>query len=121
MPSFLPIDASIFAEFVDLMPPQSVQEQLHALLDVQHSDIHALAALLSQSDVQASRKAHQLKGACMIMGFTAMTNVLFQIESTAKQAQHADATALLEPLYAAVEATRVAVTAASSMNFGHSL
>jgi HPt (histidine-containing phosphotransfer) domain-containing protein len=118
MPSLLPINADIFAEFVDLMSPESVQAQLHALLDVQRSDIHALAALLSQSDAQASHKAHRLKGACMIMGFTAMTDVLSQIESTTKQLQPADATALLEPLYAAVDATRLAVAACMPINFG---
>jgi HPt (histidine-containing phosphotransfer) domain-containing protein len=117
MPSFSPLDSDIFAEFVDLMPPESVQAQLHALLDVQHSDIHALAALLSQNDAQASHKAHRLKGACMIMGFTAMKDVLAQIESAAKQLQPADATALLEPLYRAVDATRLAVNAYMPTNF----
>jgi HPt (histidine-containing phosphotransfer) domain-containing protein len=106
-----PINAHIYAEFVDLMPPESVQEQLHALLDAHRSDIHALAILLTEDRVQASRSAHRLKGACMIMGFTAMTEVLFHIEKTVKHTQEADAAALMAPLRLAVDATRQAVAA----------
>jgi two-component system, sensor histidine kinase len=111
MQTHLSIDAAIYAEFVELMPPERVQEQLHALLDAQHSDIHALALLLTENTAQASRSAHRLKGTCMIMGFTAMSDVLFAIEKAAKHQQEADVHALMAQLRLKVDATRQALTA----------
>jgi two-component system, sensor histidine kinase len=111
MRTHLPIDAAIYAEFVDLMPPQSVQEQLHTLLHAQHGDIHALAMLLTENRAQASRSAHRLKGTCMMMGFTAMADALFAIEKAAKHPQEADVHALMALLRQAVEVTRQALNA----------
>jgi hypothetical protein len=64
----MPINTTLLDEFVDLMPQETVQHQLHALLDKQHSEVHAMTALLPQQREQAGSAAHRLKGACLLYG-----------------------------------------------------
>ena len=75
------IDAEVFAGFVDLMPPSTVDLQLASLLDQPSHAISAITAAVQNSDYsQAVHLTHQLKGTCMLMGFSALTITLAQLE-----------------------------------------
>ena len=105
-----PIHAEIFAEFQNLMPQVTLlQQQMQSLLDPQRSDVHAMVDLLDQGAEQAQRSAHQLKGACLVMGFTSMADILTRIEYASMQQDHAVPIALREQLFSAANETRLAV------------
>ncbi len=57
----------------------------------------------------ASRQAHQLKGACMLMGLTALASALTDIEQAAENAPAENPGALLRQLAQNVSATRQAL------------
>lgn len=104
-----PIHAEIFAEFQNLMPQVTLLQQMQSLLDPQRSDVHAMVDLLDQGAEQAQRSAHQLKGACLVMGFTSMADILTRIEYASMQQDHAVPIALREQLFSAANETRLAV------------
>ncbi len=104
-----PIHAEIFAEFQNLMSQDTVMHQMQLLLDPQHSDVHAVVDLLDQDAEQAKRSAHQLKGACQLMGFTSMADILSRIEHAATQQDNAVPIALRQQLFNAANETRLAV------------
>ncbi len=107
----MPINTSLLDEFVDLMPQETVKHQLHALLDKQHSEVHAMTALLPQQREQAGSAAHRLKGACLLMGFTAMADALSHIERAARHTEEAVPASLVTQLTQCVDATRQALPA----------
>ena len=76
------IDAEVFAGFVDLMPASTVALQITALLDQPSQTINAMTSAVQQGDCsKAAHQAHQLKGTCMLMGFSALAATLAQIEA----------------------------------------
>jgi two-component system, sensor histidine kinase len=80
------IEAGIFADFVDLMPPSTVGLQLAALFEQPSQAVSALTSAIQSNDYsQAAHLAHQLKGTCMLMGFSALAATLAQIEATCLQ------------------------------------
>jgi HPt (histidine-containing phosphotransfer) domain-containing protein len=109
MPHHLLLDMQIFAEFRDLLPHATVQQQLHTLLDAQHTALGAMEALLMTQREQGGRVAHQLKGACLLMGFNHMAGILARIEHAALRTQDVVPAKLLEELRAAANDTRLVV------------
>ncbi len=109
MPTLSPIRNEIFIEFQNLLPQATVLQQMQSLLDPQRSDIHAMADLLAQGTEQARHNAHQLKGACQLMGFTSMADILARIEHAAAQQDSATPIALMPQLFNAANETRLAV------------
>ena len=94
------------------MPRETVDRQWRALFGPESPEITPIASALAAHDwPAASRLAHQLKGACMLMGLTALTTVLTQIEQAAENAPAANPGALLKQLAQDLAATRQALVA----------
>ncbi len=75
------VHAQTFRDFVDLMPPETVEKQIQALFGPEPNDIQALTMALAQGQSSvAGTLAHQLKGVCMLMGLTSLGHVLADIE-----------------------------------------
>lgn len=113
------IDAQMFAEFRDLLPPATVQQQLHILLDARHTAVDAMGALLVAQCEEGGRVAHQLKGACLLMGFNGMAGILARIEAAARDKQHDVTAKLLEDLRVAANDTRLLVAHILPAGFDH--
>lgn len=104
------INAKIYQEFLDLMPKETHKNQLDDLFG------NGMQALTKISDpwragqwLEASEYAHQLKGVCMLMGLTAMANVLAKMEMNLKDAENDTMPAMLDQLRFEMEATRSAL------------
>ena len=106
------LDAAVYQAFVALMPRQSVDRQWRALFGPDSAEITPIASALAAHDwPAASRRAHQLKGVCMLMGLTALANALSHIEQVADHAPADSPSALLKQLAHDVAATRQALVA----------
>jgi signal transduction histidine kinase/CheY-like chemotaxis protein len=109
------INARVYQEFSDLMPPETVKLQLEVLLG---ADQHALS-LISEAwtagkRLETGESAHRLKGVCMLMGLTAMANTLAKVEIAAQHAGVDAVTGLLLQFQADVNETRLALAAMSA-------
>jgi two-component system, sensor histidine kinase len=106
------INTQIYQEFVDLMPAATIDKQLHAIFGEDGNDITLIEAAVNSANFpEAKRLAHQLKGVCMLMGFTHLGHALSQTEhaSVNNQAQwYAD---LLAKLRQSVDQTHLALNA----------
>ena len=104
------LNSAVYQAFVALMPRETVDRQWQALLGPDSPEIALLASALAAHDwPAASRRAHQLKGVCMLMGLTALATTLSQIEQAAENAPAENPGDLLRQLAQNVEATRQAV------------
>ena len=104
------LNATVYQEFVALMPRKTVHRQWQALLGPDSPEIALIASAVAAHDwPAASRLAHQLKGACMLMGLTALASALTDIEQAADNAPAQNPGALLNQLAQDVEATRYAL------------
>jgi two-component system, sensor histidine kinase len=109
------LNATAYQDFVALMPPESVDQQWHALFSPDSHEITRIVSALAAHDwPAASRRAHQLKGVCMLMGLTALTTALTHIEQAAENPPAANPGALLNQLAQEVAATRQALSAPPS-------
>jgi HPt (histidine-containing phosphotransfer) domain-containing protein len=104
-----PIHSEIFIDFQNLLPQVTVRQQMQSLSDPQNSDIHAMVDLLVQGTEQAKHNAHQLKGACQLMGFTSMAEILASIEYAIAHKDSVEHKALVAQLFNAANETRIAV------------
>ncbi len=108
------IDTRIYQEFIDLMPAATVDKQLRAIFDRDDNGITLVEAALRSGNVpEAKRLAHQLKGVCMLMGFTHLGHALSQTEQVGVHhydQSHAD---LMAKLRQSVDKTLVALNAIS--------
>ena len=106
------LNATVYLEFLAFMPRETVNRQWRALFGPDSPEITPIASALAAQDwPAASRLAHQLKGACMLMGLTALTTVLTQIEQAAEHAPADNPGALLKQLAQDLAATRQALVA----------
>jgi two-component system, sensor histidine kinase len=109
------VNLETYLDFVDLMPPETVRQQLLTLFGNEHNDITAIGAALSAHNrSEAGRLAHQLKGVCMLMGLTALTRILATVEKAALATHEAVDPALLEQLVQDAATTRMALQTAGS-------
>ncbi len=109
------VNLETYLDFVDLMPPETVRQQLLTLFGNEHNDITAIGAALSAHNRrEAGRLAHQLKGVCMLMGLTALTRILATVEKAALATHEAVDPALLEQLVQDAAATGMALQTAGS-------
>ena len=106
------VHAQTYRDFVDLMPPETVEKQLRALFDPESNDLQALTtALESGQRSEAGTRAHQLKGVCMLMGLTAIGHVLADIEKALAANSVSLPTVLARELTQTAQATHTAVQA----------
>ncbi len=106
------LNATVYQEFVALMPRETVDRQWHALFGPHGPEIARIAgALAAHNWPAASRLAHQLKGVCMLMGLTALATTLSDIEQAAENAPVENPGALLNQLVQGIAATRQALVA----------
>jgi two-component system, sensor histidine kinase len=110
------LNATVYQDFVALMPRESVDRQWRAMFDADAPEITLLASALTAHDwPAASRLAHQLKGVCMLMGLTALTTALTHIEQAATNPPADNPAAVLDQLLVQeVAATRLALIALNS-------
>jgi CheY-like chemotaxis protein len=101
------VHAPTYQGFVDLMPPEMVDKQLRALFGAEPNDIQAITSALALGQRgEAGRLAHQLKGVCLLMGFTGLGQVLADIENATHSAQDPLPTALAQRLMQTAADTR---------------
>jgi two-component system, sensor histidine kinase len=104
------IDTSIYQEFVELMPVETVKRYLASLFDVEHGEIKALTtSLAAGQSVLASSAAHQLRGVCLLMGLTGIARTLTQIEAAHASLPAQAPKGLLAQLLKDLQATRLAL------------
>jgi two-component system, sensor histidine kinase len=109
------VNMETYLDFVDLMPPETVRQQLLTLFGTKHNEITAISAALSAHNrVEAARLAHQLKGVCMLMGLTALARILATVEKAALATHEAFDPALIDQLAQDANATQTALQAAGS-------
>jgi two-component system, sensor histidine kinase len=112
------VNTQIYQDFVDLMPKATIDKQIRALFDNDDSDIKLIEAALNTGDVaEAKRLAHQLKGVCMLMGFTHLGNALAQTEQASSNGQAPSNAALLAALRQSLDSTHTALRALSGRAF----
>jgi two-component system, sensor histidine kinase len=100
------VHAPTYNDFVDLMPSETLDKQLRALFGAQPNDIQAITTALALGQRnEAGRLAHQLKGVCMLMGFTGLSQALADIEQAAAGAQETLPSALAQRLVQAADDT----------------
>ena len=104
------LDNAVYQAFVALMPRKTIDRQWHALFGPDSPEITLITSALAAHDwPAASRRAHQLKGVCMLMGLSALATTLSQIEQAADNPPVENPGALLSQLTQALEATREAL------------
>ena len=104
------LDAAVYQAFVALMPRKTVDRQLHALCGPDSPEIALIARAVAAHDwPAASRRAHQLKGVCMLMGLTALATALTHFEQAAENPSVENPGALLRQLVQGAKATREAL------------
>jgi two-component system, sensor histidine kinase len=113
-PSLQWVNPEVFHGFVDLMPAATVNKQLGALFNQQPSEVDCIAtAMAAGQAADAVQLAHKLKGACMLMGFSALARTLARLE--ASQNSPTDTALLLDQLRRDVQQTRLALAPLHSL------
>jgi two-component system, sensor histidine kinase len=106
------LNVTVYQAFVALMPRETFDRQWRALFGPENHEITLITNALAAHDWPVARRlAHQLKGVCMLMGLTALTTTLTNIEQTAERAPAEALRALLKQLAQDVAATRQALGA----------
>jgi two-component system, sensor histidine kinase len=111
VPSTAPyVHTETYKDFVDLMPPETVATQLRSMFGAAPNDIQTITTALADGQrSEAGRLAHQLKGVCLLMGLTAIGDILADIEKAAAATSEAIPTDLAQRLVQAADATHTAV------------
>ncbi len=113
------INTEIYQEFVDLMPAATIDKQLQAIFDRDDNDITSIEAAMNAGNLpEAKRLAHQLKGVCMLMGFTHLGHALSQTEQASAGGQEKSCPDLLASLRYSVDKTRLALDTLTGRAFG---
>ena len=102
------INTQIHQEFIDLMPGATIDKQLQAIFGKDHNDIICIETALNAGDLpEAKRVAHQLKGVCMLMGFTQLGHALHQAEQLGADGSSQTHAQILAQLHQSVDNTRL--------------
>lgn len=82
------IDSDSFAEILEMMPDDSLDELLNTVFEGPDGTVHILAQRIAEGDREAiGYNAHKLKGVAMLMGFRAIVATASQIEYLAMQTE----------------------------------
>jgi len=110
-PHALPlIDTAVYQQLAELMPPEGHRELVAMLFTGERATVPALQAALDQGQQAAiGELAHQLKGAAMLLGFAALSDVALRLERCAAAGDTAALPALAEALRTDVRDTLAAL------------
>ncbi len=80
------VDLDTFLEVKEMMPEESLNEWIDALLDPITGTVHALSQAVFNGDrTVVATQTHQLKGAAMLLGLRTLAKTLAHIEQIAAQ------------------------------------
>jgi two-component system, sensor histidine kinase len=111
-PPVEPVHASVYRDFLAIMPESTVRKLLHSLFDEPGGELCALLHAVAAADrVEVARLAHQIKGACMLAGFKALTATTAELERLALHTEEPLPPSLADQLAMDAARTRQALQA----------
>ena len=100
------IDAEVYRQLAELMAPEAHRELIQMLFEGPQATVPALQAALSSGEPERiGELAHQLKGAAMLLGFAALSDVALRLERAVAAQDAAALAALTQALQAEVRGT----------------
>ncbi len=106
-------NARFFYEFRELMPVEMVKKQLETFFGEGREAVQIISkAIDSEIRYNVVERAHAMRGACLLIGFTAMANTLAKIEKCALESSIDFLNGLLAQFQSDIDQTRQALNSA---------